>query len=157
MKKIIAFCIVVTLLIGCGGGGNQVDKAISQVNKSIDKIEKSKGKMTEADWKALEKEVEAPLKVLSDALESNKVGALTKIKIVAATTRWATVAMQAGLKEVEKQLGTDLQNLGKEMEKATKDIDLEGLGKELEKAAKELQKAAGEQAGSESAPAAEPK
>ena len=141
MKKIIAFGIVIMILIGCGGGaGSQVDKAIAQVNKSIEKLEKNKGKMSEADWKAMEKEVEAPLKVLSDALESNKVGAMTKLKIVALTAKWATVAMQVGLKEAEKQLGTDLEKVGKELEKVSKDNNVEGLAKELEKVAKELEK-----------------
>ena len=123
MKKILIIGIIAVICTGCGGGNSSVDKAISQVEKSIAKLEKNKGKITEEDWKILEKEVEEPMKVLVDAVDSNKVGAMAKLKIIALTARWATVVMQSGFGDVEKQLGNDYENLGKE---------IENLGKEME-------------------------
>jgi uncharacterized phage infection (PIP) family protein YhgE len=90
--------------------------------------------MTEADWDALSKEVEAPLKVIADALENDKAGLMTKMKIVAVTAKWATVIAQAGMSE----LGKQMVEAGKEIEKATKELEESGALKELEKAVQEL-------------------
>jgi hypothetical protein len=147
MKKLIIVGIIVAVCAACGGG-SAVDKSISQVEKALAKVEKNKGKMTEADWKALEKEVEEPLKVISEALEKDKVGMVGKMKIIAVTAKWATVLAEAGISELEKRTGVERENFGKELEKAAKEIeknaggDLEKLGAELEKAAKELEKIA---------------
>ena len=144
--------MIVAICAACGGGSS-VDQSISKVEKALKKVEKNKGKMTEADWRNLEKEIEEPLKVIADALESDKVGVVGKMKIIAVTAKWATVLAEAGLSELEKRTGIERENFGtelekaaKELEKASKDIeknaggDLEKLGAELEKAAKELQK-----------------
>jgi len=120
MKKLIIICIIATLCAGCGS--NPVDKAIAQVQKSIDKLEKNKGKMTEADWQSLQKETEAPLKVIADAMENNKVGPLDKIKIMTVSAKWATAVMQAGFDEMKKA-GLDQDGLGKALENATDDVD----------------------------------
>jgi hypothetical protein len=122
MKKLIIAGIIVTLFVACGGSSS-VDKSISQVEKAIAKVEKNKGKMTEADWKNLEKEVEAPLKIIADALEKDKVGIMGKMKIIAVTAKWATVLAEAGISELGKKTGTDLKNVEKELEKAAKELE----------------------------------
>ena len=137
MKKFIIACIVVAICTACGG--SSVDKAISQIEKALEKVEKNKGKMTEDDWRALEKEVEEPLKVISDALDNDKVGVIGKVKILAVTAKWATVLAEAGLKEIEKQTGVAMENWGSELEKAAKELEESGALKELEEAAKQLQ------------------
>jgi hypothetical protein len=139
MKKFIISCIIVAVCTACGGGSS-VDKAISQVEKAIVKVEKNKGKMIEEDCKNLEKEVEAPLKVISDALENDKVGVVGKMKILAVSAKWATVLATAGVKELEKQTGVAMEDWGKELEKAGKELEKNGITEELEKAAKELEK-----------------
>ena len=135
MKKII-FGIIVVMLVGCGGSSSSVDKAISQVDKVIEKIEKKKGNLTEQEWRDFEKEVEQPMKVISDAIENDKVGPMTKLKLVAVAGKWAAAYSKAGLIEFQKQAGESL----KELEKATEGLDSESA-KELEKALKELEKA----------------
>ena len=133
MKKIIIIGIIATMFAGCGGGASSLDKSISQVEKALEKVEKNKGKMTEDDWRLLEKELEEPLKVISDALESDKVGVIAKVKIVALAAKWTAALTEAGVSEIEKQTGINRDNWGTE---------LENLAKELEKASSELEKAA---------------
>ena len=118
------------MFAGCGGKSS-VDKAVSQVEKAIEKVEKNKGKMTEADWQNLEKEVEAPLQIIANALETNKVGVVQRVKVMTLVTKWAAVAMEAGFTEIEKQTGIDRENWGNELEKATKELEkaLEGIEK----------------------------
>ena len=137
MKKLFIACIIVAICTACGG--SSVDKAISQVEKALEKVEKNKGKMTEDDWRALEKEVEEPLKVISDALDNDKVGVIGKVKILAVTAKWATVLAEAGVQEIEKQTGVAMENWGTELEKAAKELEESGALKELEQAAKQLQ------------------
>ena len=137
MKRLIITCMIVAFCAACGG--SSVDKAISQVEKAISKVEKNKDKMTDDDWKTLEKEVEAPLKVIADALDNDKVGIVGKMKIVAVTAKWATVLAEAGVKEFEKQTGVAMENWGTELEKAAKELEESGALKELEQAAKQLQ------------------
>ena len=150
MKKLIITFSIVALCAACGGSSS-LDRSISQVEKALERVEKNKGKMTEADWRALEKEVEEPLKVIAEALESDKIGVMGKMKILAVTAKWATVLAEAGISELEKRTGVERENFGKELEKAAKELekneggDLEKLGAELEKAAKELEKIAAEQ------------
>ena len=115
MKKLIVICIIATMCVGCGGSSS-VDKAISQVEKSIDKLQKNKSKTTAADLQALEKEMEEPLKILSDAIENDKVGTVNKMKIIAITAKWATLVMEVGLDEMKKA-GFDQENIGDELEK----------------------------------------
>ena len=122
--------IIVAICAGCGGSSS-VDKAIKQVEKALEKVDKNKGKMTEADWKALEKEVEEPLRVLNKALVENKVSVMGRIKVMALVAKCATVMMEAGFTEIEKQTGVQRDNWGRELEKAAK---------EIEKATKELSK-----------------
>ena len=143
MKKLIIIGVIAAIFAGCGGSSS-VDRAISQVEKALEKVEKNKGKMTETDWQNLEKEVEEPLQAIANALESNKVGAMERIKLVAVMAKWSTVVMEAGLAEIEKQTGIDRENWGSELENVSKELEkaFEGVDKsELEKAAKELEKA----------------
>jgi competence CoiA-like predicted nuclease len=105
-----------------------VDKAIGKVDKAIEQLEKKKGKLSEEDWKAIESEVEEPLKVIANALDNNTVGAMGKIKILAVTAKWAAALTEAGISELEKKTGVDRENFSKELDK---------VAKELEKAIKE--------------------
>ena len=131
MKKIIIIGIITAIFAGCGGKSS-VDRAITQVEKALEKVEKNKGNMTEADWRSLEQEVEESLQVIANAIESNKVGMMERLKLMTLAAKWATVTMEVGLSEIEKQTGIDRENWGDELEKAAK---------EIEKAAQELEKA----------------
>jgi hypothetical protein len=120
MKKIYIFLMIAGVIILASCGGSPVDKAMNQIDDAIAKVEKKKANMTEADWLAVQKEVEEPLKVIADALEKDKVGALKKIKILATTARWATVLAEAGMNEMEKkaaEFGKELENANRELEK----------------------------------------
>ena len=134
MKKFVIIGIIAAIFAGCGGSSS-VDKAITQIEKALEKVEKNKGKMTESDWKSLEQEVEEPLKVIANALETNKVGMVERLKLMTLLAKWSTVAMEAGLTEIEKQTGIERENWSDELEKSAK--DLEKAAKELEKALKE--------------------
>jgi len=138
MKRLVIFCIIVVIFAGCGGSSS-IDKAISQVEKALENVEKNKGKMTENDWHNLEKEVEQPLLIIHNALESNKIGAIQKIKLITVTAKWAAVLMEAGLSEIEKITGTAIENWETELEKMAK--ELENFSQEFEKAANELENA----------------
>jgi hypothetical protein len=134
MKKIVIIGIIAAIVCSsCGGGATSLDKSISQVEKALEKVERNKGKMSEDDWRVLEKELEEPLKVISDAIESDKVGVLAKVKIVTLAARWTAALAEAGIYEIEKQTGIDRDNWGTELEK---------VAKEIEKATEELEKAA---------------
>jgi len=137
MKRLIIIGVIIAIFAGCGGSSS-IDKAMGQIEKAIEKVEKNKGKMTENDWYNLEKEVEEPLLILSDALEKNKVGAIQKIKLITLTAKWATVVMEAGFTEIEKATGIDRENWQKELEKATQEI--EKAAQELEKAVQGIEK-----------------
>jgi len=145
MKKLIILGIILAICTACGGGSSSVNKAISQVEKAVEKVEKNKGKMTDEDWRNLEKEVEAPLKVIAEALDNDKVGIISKMKILAVTAKWATVLAEAGVKELEKKSGVAMEDWAKELEKAAKDIEQAAKefesehGSDLEKAIKELE------------------
>jgi len=137
MKRIVIISIIAVFFVGCGGGSSSnLDKSISQVEKALEKVEKNKGQMTVDDWNNLEKELEEPLKVISDALDSDKVGVMAKMKIVAVAAKWAAVLAEAGAKEIEKQTGITRENWGNELEKVVK--ELEKATDELEKATNEL-------------------
>jgi len=123
-KNLFVLGVLLMVLVGCGG--SSLDNAISQVEKSTEKLTNSKGKMTEADWQSLQKETEAPLKVIADALQAGKVGAMDKIKIMAVMAQWSAAVMNAGFSEVAKQtdeLGKSLENASKELEKVSSNLD----------------------------------
>ena len=129
MKKLIIMGIIVSIFAGCGGASS-VDQAVNQVEKALEKVEKNKGNMTEADWESLKNEVEEPLQVINEALETNKVGVMERIKVMTLVGRWAAVLMEAGVSEIEKSTGINREDFGKELENATQ---------ELEKTAQELE------------------
>jgi prefoldin subunit 5 len=139
MKKLIILGIVVAIFAACGGSSS-VDKAISRVEKAIEKVDNNKRKMTDDDWRSLEKELEEPLKVISAALDNDKVGLMVKMKIIAVSTKWAAIITQAGLGEVEKRM----VEAGKEFEKAQQELEDSGALKDLEKAIQELGKENGD-------------
>ena len=144
MKKLVIACMIVAVCAACGGSSS-VDNSVKQVEKALEKVEKKKGKMTDEDWRALEKEVEEPMKVIVEAIEKDKVGVMKKIKLVAVVAKWGAVLAEVGISELEKRTGVERENFNKELEKAVKELennssaDLEKLGKELEKVAKELE------------------
>ena len=141
MKKIIIIGIIAAICAGCGGS-SPINKAISQVEKALEKVEKNKGNMTESDWQNLEKEVEEPLQVIANALESNKVGMVERIKLMALVGKWATVAMEAGFTEIEKQTGVKRDEWNNELEKAAK--ELEKVANDLDKVLKDSIKSVSE-------------
>jgi len=140
MKRFFLISIIAVFLAACGD--SSVDKALDQVDKALQKVEKNKGAMTESDWQNLNTELEAPLKVLSEAIESDKVGAVQKLKIVTVTAKWAAVIMEAGFNQIEIETGIDRENWGTELEKAAE--ELEKAAQELENASQDLENAADE-------------
>ena len=121
--KFLAALIIVAICVGCGGGSTSVDKAIGQVEKALEKVEKNKGNMTEADWKILEKEMEEPLQVIANALETNKVGMMEQLKVIALVGKWSAVVMEAGLKQLEQETGINREDWGQELERAAREIE----------------------------------
>ena len=123
MKKIIIITIIAALFVGCGGSSSSLDKAISQVEKALEKVEKNKGNMTPEDWTALEKEMEAPLQIINNALENNQVGVMSTLKVLTLVGKWAAVATEYGVSQLEKETGIDRENFGKEIENAVKELE----------------------------------
>jgi len=105
--------VALACLAGCGGK-NSVDDAISKIESSMKKIEKNKTSMTEADWKAVNAELEEPARVLKEALESDKVGALKKIKISAVMLKYVALVGEAGIHTATEELGKKLEQASKE-------------------------------------------
>ena len=136
MKKLIIIGIITALFVGCGGSSSSVDKAISQLEKALDKVEKNKANMTEADWEALGKEMEEPLQVINNAMDSDQVGMMGKLKVITLVAKWTAVATEFGLKQLEKETGINRENFGSEFEKAAQ---------EIQKAAEQFAKQAAEQ------------
>ena len=144
MKQILTplMCITAALMLtaACGGGSSSVNSALSQMEKAMEKVEKNKTSMTTEDWKELDKELEDCVKVLNEALESEDVGTMTKLKISAVVLRYAAVAGEAALHTVtdslKVQMGTEEESQFKEVMESNemKDVmkELEKLGKELE-------------------------
>jgi len=130
MKKLIIISLIAALCMGCGSSSS-LDQAISQVEKTLEKVEKNKEKMTQADWEALAKEVEQPLEVINHALETNQVGVMGTIKVLALVGKWTVVAAEYGISQIERETGIDREDFGKELEKFGE--ELEGLDQELEK------------------------
>ena len=149
LKISVLAIAVVFLAFSCGGKGASVDTALSQIEKAMQKVEKNKTSMTEADWKALSDELEQPAKVLNDALESNDVGALKKIKISAVMLRYATVVSEAAFHTVTDSLKVKMEEthfadsisvaVG-QLNEALESDELKQSMEELQKAVEELQK-----------------
>ena len=147
-KIIIMAMAIVFVAVSCGKG-TSVDGALSQIEKAMDKVEKNKTSMTEADWQALGEELEQPLQILNDALESNKVGMVQKIKITAAVMRYAAVAGEAALHTVtdslkvvveETHLVDSISALTNQLQETLDSDEMDQAMQELQKAAEELQK-----------------
>ena len=137
--------IAITFAAVSCGKGSSVDAALSQVEKAMNKVEKNKTSMTEADWKNLEAELEGPAKVLSDALESDKVGVMQKLKISAALLRYTAVVSEAVMHTVADSLSVVSGQLQEAFENDELKQALQALeGDEMKQAIEELQKAAEE-------------
>lgn len=137
------------LTVSCGGKGSSVDAALSQIEKAMQKVEKNKTSMTEADWQALSDELEQPAKMLSDALESNDVGALKKLKISAVMLRYAAVVSEAAFHTVtdslkikleEAHLADSISVAVDQLKETLNSDELKQAMEELQKATEELQK-----------------
>ncbi|MDR1746426.1 MAG: hypothetical protein LBR49_04060 [Tannerella sp.] len=100
--------VAIACLAGCGGK-NSVDGSIDKIESAIKKIEKNKTSMTEADWKQVNEELEEPCRVLKEALDSDRVGALKKLRITGVMIKFAAIAGEAGLHTAADELGKKLQ------------------------------------------------
>jgi len=140
---IITMVIAIAFAAVSCGSGSSVDAALAKIEKAVDKVEKNKTSMTEADWEALEKELEQPMKVLSDALENNQVGAMKKLKITAAMMRYMAVLSEAALHTVTDELKVvmeETQLANEEMQEVFDSEEMKQAMQELQKAVEELQK-----------------
>jgi hypothetical protein len=140
--KFIVIALVVAFMATSCGSGNPIDTALNQVEKAMDKVEKNKTSMTADDWKAFNEEMDAPCKVLNDALESNEVGTLKKIKISAVVLRMATVAGEAAMHTAIDSLNVKMQEAGVADSIATMTDALKS--EEVQQGLQDLQKAADE-------------
>jgi len=135
-KIIIAAIIIAFAVVSCGNKGSSIDAALSQIEKAMDKVEKNKASMTEADWQALSDELEAPVKILNEALESDQVSTLKKLKISAAVLRCATVASEAALYTLTDSLSV----VADELQEVFGSDEMKQAMQEFHKAAEELRK-----------------
>jgi len=107
LTLMIAGMVAAACLAGCGGK-NSVDSAIDKIEASMKKIEKNKTSMTTDDWKAINAELEEPARVLKEAMDSDKVGALKKIRISAVLLKYVAVVGEAGIHTAAEELGKKL-------------------------------------------------
>ena len=145
--KIIIMAIAIVFVAASCGKGSSVDAALSQIEKTMDKIEKNKTSMTEADWEAMGKELEAPFKILNDALESNQIGAMKKLKITAVMLRYAAVAGEAAVNTMtdllkESHLTDSISSIATKLQEEFDSDAMDQAMQELQNAAEELQKIA---------------
>ena len=144
LKIFIAASAVVFMVASCGGKGASVDAALSQIEKAMDKVEKNKTSMTEADWQAFSEELEGPVKILNEALESDRVGALKKLKITAVMLRYAAVVGEAAFHTAAEELQKTIpigEQFADSLSAATNELQ-EALGSdEMKEAMQEAQKA----------------
>ena len=147
--KIIIMAIAIVFLAASCGKGSSVDSALAQIEKVMDKVEKNKTSMTEADWQAMGEELEQPLKVLNEALESNQIGALKKLKITAVVMRYAAMASEAAfhtmadsLKMImgETHLADSISAITNKLQEEFDSDAMDQAMQELQNAADELQK-----------------
>jgi len=130
MKKvfIILICITVTgcLLQSCGSK-SVIDKEIDKAEKLLDKASKDKGKWTEEDWIKFNEQIAEPLKAIVDASESEKVGALKKIKIAGLLIKYATVtgthALDLDKSNIENYIKKSIESGAIKIESAEPDDD----------------------------------
>jgi len=139
LKIIIAVIAIAVITVSCGSKGSSIDAALAKIEKAMDKVEKNKTSMTEADWKALEAELEQPAKVLSDALESNQVSTLKKLKISAAIMRYTVVLSEAAMRTAVEQL--EETHFADSIAAVTEQLHDVLAGDEMKQALQELQKA----------------
>jgi len=143
-KFAILMIAIAFVTVSCSKGSS-IDAAISQIDKAVSKVEKNKTSMTQADWEALNAELEEPAKVLSDALNSNDIGMVKKIKISTAMLRYTTVIGEAAMHTVSDSLKTMMNDthLADSIAVATEQlqnlIDSDELKKAIEDMQKELQ------------------
>jgi ElaB/YqjD/DUF883 family membrane-anchored ribosome-binding protein len=137
MKKLLIIAAVVALSCTACGGGSPVNRSIKQVEDALERVEKNKADMTKADWEALNAELEEPLTIINEALDSDQIGVVGKVKVVMLVGKITAVMAEAGIDAIEAETGIDREDFGKELEK---------FGKELEEASEEMEKATEEAA-----------
>ena len=108
MKRFIVVCMIAMLCVGCSDSSSSIDKAISRVEKAMNQLEKNKDNLSEEEWNVIEKEVEEPMKVITDVLENGKCGVKGKMKIVSVMAKWTTVVTDVGFRETERSRKSDL-------------------------------------------------
>lgn len=123
MKKFIMIGVFALFFAGCGGSSSTLDGAISQVEKALARVEANQGNLSPEEWKALEVELETPLKVINAALENNEVGVSGTIKVISLLGKWAAVATKYGVSQMEKEVGSSLDTFGKELEKVVQGLE----------------------------------
>ncbi|MCL1973844.1 MAG: hypothetical protein FWG54_03400 [Bacteroidetes bacterium] len=137
--KIITVALAIAFgVVSCGGKGGSVDTALSRIEKAMDKVEKNKTSMTEADWKELGTDLEEAAKILTEALESDQVGVMKKMKISAVMLRYALVAGEAALHTAADSLKVQLEDLN--LQKLLDSDEMKDAVQEMQKASEELQK-----------------
>ena len=149
MKKnfriIIMAIAIVFVAVSCGKGkSSEIDVALSQFEKAMDKIENNKTSLTEADWKALNKEIEKPAKVLNSALENSEISELKKLKISAAMLRYASAMGEVESHSIAESLKMEIEdqpNLPDSISVAVRKLKAVLESNELKESLQELQKA----------------
>jgi len=108
MKRFIVICMIAMLFVGCSDSSSSIDKAINQIEKAMDQLEKDKDNLSAEEWNGIEKEVEEPMKVITDVLENGKCGVKGKMKIISLMAKWTTVVTDVGFREMERTRKSDL-------------------------------------------------
>jgi hypothetical protein len=122
MKKMMLAVFIAAICTACGGG-SPVDRSIKQVEQALERVEKNKADMTRADWEALGAEMEEPLTVINEALESDRIGVVGKVKVVMLVAKITTVMAEAGVSALEAETGIDREDFGTELEKLGGEIE----------------------------------
>ena len=139
MKKLILAVLIAAICTACGGS-SPIDRSIKQVENALERVEKNKTNMTRADWEALGQEMEAPLTVINEALDTDQIGVVGKVKVVMLVAKLTAFMAEAGVSTLEKETGIDRENFGTELEKAGRDIE-----KAVEEAEQKIRETAGQQ------------
>ena len=124
MKRLFTLTLFAILSLGfISCGGSATNKSLKAIDEITTKAEKQKDKLTDEDWKNLGKEMETHLETLNKAMDNEELGVMDRLKCVGIVARWTKIAMEKGLKEVEKETGMSADELGKEIKKAAAELE----------------------------------
>ena len=147
MKNVRSHFLIITttisfslLTVSCGSssGSASVDAALAQIEKVMDKVEKSKTSMNQADWQAFSDELEKPVKLLTDALDNDKIGTIKKLKISAVMLRYAVIASEAAVHTFSDSLQIKLED--KSLQEILSTDEMKEALQDAQKASEELKK-----------------